>query len=1149
MSDDFLFINGRKDAPILVITEPPEEDAYERGQALAQNERRFFRTVVESYGMMLDDFAFLPACAAMSENVVTDREQAEHVAADNAEFWRKFRSCTPRMVIPMGKHALRQLSGRSAQIGKARGHLAKIDHINIPVLPMTGIRQCLWFPENIPVFTSDFNLAHILSENDFDPESLGTANLGNTDYFWCDDIQDLLDDRPRYIAVDTETTGLKWTDPNVRVLTVQITPEPGVSYVIPVDTRAHTAIWPDMDARTRGRRLIKLKRQLKDLLEDESVGKILSNGKFDFHQCRESLGIKIKGWRGETQQLAFVVDENMQQKGLDEVTRRWSPELAGYADCVVPETLILTADMRKVRADSLKPWDALCAFTAETDGRKASRRTMQLSLVEGVQRLTRPCLEITTASGRKTTVSEGHLLLTKLGDHDKGGGWRWRRADSLKPGMVLKPFPWEDRLETYDAGYVAGVLDGEGWVCDGKSRLGFAQRRNEVLRKTMETIRAAEIDCGHYADRRKTDHVVNVTFDGANCFRMLQKFGPERLLQAAAWQGCGLPTNWMRHDEIVSIQPVGEREVIGLKTSTQTIIADGLCQHNSFNATVDKSDMLGLLRKDPDKFLRYAGGDTDASFRVGAVLMKLGYQDERQWQLYKAVQLPALQAFADRIETTGMAVDRNRLAELEIEIAEKTEEMHNAALSQASPALRRKHLKAGLKLTRPALVSDMLFTKDGLDLQPIVFTKGTRHLPDAEKVPSTSGKDHLTYFATEPLVKGIMDWGKYEKMRTTYVGKEFDPDKGEPTGFWKHLVRRGDNYWIHPSFFLHRAVTGRTSSADPNAQNFPKRGKLAKQFRSIFIAPPGWKLVEVDLSQAEIRIAASEAGEREMIRLYNEGVDIHANTGSAITGNDVNRVLANKNSEDLLMDIRRDWPGAEDFLRKMENDELRRNATLADFIGQIRFQAKAVNFGFLYGMQWRGFKTYAKLDYSIDYTDTQAQDIRANFFTTYPDLIPWHQRVERFVYEHGYVRSLHGALRRLPSIYSTRRGVQAEAVRQAINSPVQRLASDLGVMALWRLCRDAPADLIRPVAFIHDAVLAYVREDYAMEGAGAIRWYMQNNPLENWFDLTLPLPIVADASIGDRLSEVREVHVDAVAPEWWNQEADEGEPAYVFQTN
>ena len=104
-------------------------------------------------------------------------------------------------------------------------------------------------------------------------------------------------------------------------------------------------------------------------------------------------------------------------------------------------------------------------------------------------------------------------------------------------------------------------------------------------------------------------------------------------------------------------------------------------------------------------------------------------------------------------------------------------------------------------------------------------------------------------------------------------------------------------------------------------------------------------------------------------------------------------------------------------------------------------------------------------------------------------------------------------------------------------------------MALWRLCRDAPADLIRPVAFIHDAVLAYVREDYAMEGAGAIRWYMQNNPLENWFDLTLPLPIVADASIGDRLSEVREVHVDAVAPEWWNQEADEGEPAYVFQTN
>lgn len=899
MSEDFLFINGRRDAPFLVITEPPEEDAYDSGLALTPSERRFFKSIVESYGMDFADFAFLPCCAPMGEDVVGDKDQTAHLNADQAEFWRKLRSCTPRMILPMGRHALRQITGRAAQIGKARGHLNQIENIHVPVLPLSGIRQCLWFPENIPVFISDLNLAAILAENDFDPESIGTANLGNTDYRYVDDLSEIMDPMPKFIAVDTETTGLKWTDPSVRVLTVQVTPRPGVSLVCPVDPRAHMAVWPDMDARTRGRRLIRLKQQLKTLLESERVGKILSNGKFDFHQCRESLGIKIKGWRFETQQLAFLVDENMQNKGLDEGTRRWVPQLAAYAD--------------------------------------------------------------------------------------------------------------------------------------------------------------------------------------------------------------------------------------------------------DFNATVDKGNMLGLLREDPDKFLRYAGGDTDASYRLGSTLAKLGYEDEQQWNLYKFIQLPALQAFADRIEPHGLLVDREKLAQLQVQIEAETAETHNRVLSQLSPTLRRKHLKDGLRLSRPALVSDALFSKDGLNIEPIVFTKGTKHKSPEERVASTSAKQHLIYFAHEPLVEGIMRWGKLEKMRTTYVGRAHDEEKGGPTGFWKHLVRRGDNYWIHPSFFLHRTVTGRSSSSEPNAQNFPKRGDLAKSFRSVFIAPPGWKLIEADLSQAEIRIAASEAGEREMIRLYNEGVDIHANTGSAITGNDIARVLANKKSQDLLLDVANEWPGSGDFLRKMTG-EARRTATVADYIAQIRYQAKAVNFGFLYGMQWRGFKTYAKLDYGIDYSDEDAQGIRSNFFQTYPDLIPWHQRVERFVYEHGYVRSLHGAIRHLPSIYSVKRSIQAEAVRQAINSPVQRFASDLGIMALWRLCRDAPADLVRPVAFIHDAVLAYVREDYAEEGAGAIRWYMENPPLEDWFGMSLPLPIVADASIGNRLSEVEEVKVSSRAPDWWNADADR-EPAYIFQTN
>jgi DNA polymerase I-like protein with 3'-5' exonuclease and polymerase domains len=108
----------------------------------------------------------------------------------------------------------------------------------------------------------------------------------------------------------------------------------------------------------------------------------------------------------------------------------------------------------------------------------------------------------------------------------------------------------------------------------------------------------------------------------------------------------------------------------------------------------------------------------------------------------------------------------------------------------------------------------------------------------------------------------------------------FRPQDGVPTGFWKYL--HGDR--IHPSFLLHRTVTGRTASADPNAQNFPKRGPLAKAYRKIFIPSDGYVFVEVDLSQAELRIAAWMANDPAMLKVYRDGGDIHAATAAAVMG-------------------------------------------------------------------------------------------------------------------------------------------------------------------------------------------------------------------------------------------------------------------------
>ena len=217
------------------------------------------------------------------------------------------------------------------------------------------------------------------------------------------------------------------------------------------------------------------------------------------------------------------------------------------------------------------------------------------------------------------------------------------------------------------------------------------------------------------------------------------------------------------------------------------------------------------------------------------------------------------------------------------------------------------------------------------------------------------------------------------------------------------------------SFVAENLVVHNSNSRNPNAQNLPKRGSIAKAFRKIFRPTPGYVLVEADLSQAELRIAAWMANELTMLDIYQRDGDIHTATAAAVMGISI-----------------------EAFMQLPPEQ-----------IKLLRFYAKAVNFGFLYGMGWRKFKDYAKTEYGVDFTDIQAQELRSKFFQTYPRLENWHASMREFVRRHGYVRSLHGAMRHLPSVFSTDEKVKGEAERQAINC----LSDDTEMMTAdgWKL--------------------------------------------------------------------------------------------------
>ncbi|MFT3670607.1 DNA polymerase [Aestuariivirga sp.] len=148
------------------------------------------------------------------------------------------------------------------------------------------------------------------------------------------------------------------------------------------------------------------------------------------------------------------------------------------------------------------------------------------------------------------------------------------------------------------------------------------------------------------------------------------------------------------------------------------------------------------------------------------------------------------------------------------------------------------------------------------------------------------------YFDHVPWVVNYMDYTRLTKLRSTYVGHPATNEE-DATGFWQYI----HNGKIHPAFHIGRAVTGRSSSTDPNGQNLPKRGRgnmkaAVKAFRPTFIAKPGHVLIEADLSQAELRIAAWMAIDRRMISLYKKGADIHAATAARIMGISIDAFMA-----------------------------------------------------------------------------------------------------------------------------------------------------------------------------------------------------------------------------------------------------------------
>lgn len=322
---------------------------------------------------------------------------------------------------------------------------------------------------------------------------------------------------------------------------------------------------------------------------------------------------------------------------------------------------------------------------------------------------------------------------------------------------------------------------------------------------------------------------------------------------------------------------------------------------------------------------------------------------------------------------------------------------------------------------------------------------------DTDNLPETAGgrpsttEEALKKVADPPsaarLARALLRYRAAEKHVRTYGRKWVEPPTFRPRAK-KHRWDKKYQWFvdgrIHTSF-TQVVRTGRMSSREPNIQNLPNEGA----YRAAFRAPEGRALVVADYSQIELLLAAVIAPEPTMLAALEDGEDLHTKTAKAmLRGKEVS-------PEELIA---------------------------------YRRRAKAVNFGFLYGMQAKSFVRYARAKYDLEVSLEEAESYKKAFFATYPGLTNWHAR-ERKKANAGreLVRTPLGRVRKVSLAYRHWHKGWAPYFPERVNAPVQGAGADAikaALALLYETRREQPGDPF-PVDVVHDEIVLEVAAEHA----------------------------------------------------------------------
>ena len=336
-------------------------------------------------------------------------------------------------------------------------------------------------------------------------------------------------------------------------------------------------------------------------------------------------------------------------------------------------------------------------------------------------------------------------------------------------------------------------------------------------------------------------------------------------------------------------------------------------------------------------------------------------------------------------------------------------------------------------------------------LSTLLFEKlGLKHGKKLKSGGYSTDSDILEKLKDDhPIIPLILEYRKNMKILSTYI-----------EGF-KPLIDK--NGLIHTVFYQAQTSTGRLSSRKPNLQNIPVRDDLGKQIRKLFLAKSDNRiLIDADYSQIELRLLADFSHCEPLIQAFCEGKDIHAQTASDVFG-----------------------------------------VSLSEVTPQMRRDAKAVNFGIIYGISDFG------LSENLGISPKKAGEYIKSYFEKYPEVKTYMDKNIAFAKENGYAITIFGRRRYIREINASNYNLRSFGERVAMNMPLQGSAADIMKIAMIKLQKALDENNLKSklILQVHDEIVvdAFLDEKDIVEK-------LVKDSMENAVKLSVPLTVEVESS-------------------------------------